>query len=177
MKKVLIPLVNGFEEIEAITIIDILRRAGLHVVTAGSPGSIVKGAHDIQISTDTKLDAVNTKEFDAFVLPGGPGYKNLAQSEKVLKTIQEFDASGKINAAICASPSVLVKAGILRDKKATIYPGMEKELQYPRGGKVVVDGNVITGQAPGSAIEFSLKIVEKLVGLEKASRLREELVI
>ncbi len=175
-KKVLVPLADGFEEIEAITIIDGLRRAGLEVITAGLPGTLVKGAHEIKIIADKKLEDINTDEFDVLVLPGGyPGYVNLGNSQKILNTIKNFDSQKKIICAICGSPSVLAKAGILDERKATIYPGMEKEIPRPRGEKVVVDENVITSQGPGTAVDFVLKIVEVLLGKHNSERLKREL--
>lgn len=173
---VLVPLVDGFEEIEAVTIIDVLRRAGLKVTTAGIPSTMLQGAHGVQIIADKKFDSLDIKEFDALVLPGGPGHVNLAKSEKVLGAIADFDSRGKVVGAICAAPMVLAKAGILADKKATIFPGMEREIPRPRPDKVVVDGNIITSQAPGTAIEFALKLVEKLVSRDKANQLKRELV-
>jgi len=177
MKNVLIPLADGFEEIEAATCIDVLRRAGLSVVTAGIPGTIVKGSRGLKIMTDRKLEDVNINQFDVLVLVGGdPGFRNLGRSQKVLRAVREFSAGNKLIAAICAAPSILARAGILENKTATIYPGMERELSRPRGGRVVADGNVITSQAPGTAMEFALKIVENLLGAEKAIELRGELV-
>jgi len=174
---VLIPLAEGFEEIEAATIIDVLRRAGLNTVTAGIPGTIIRGSRNIKLITDKKLEDVDPNEFDAIVLVGGdPGYKNLGNSQKVLKTILDFNSKKKTVAAICAAPLILAKAGILDDKKATVYPGFERKLQRPRGDRVVVDGNIITSQGPGTAIEFALKIVETFQGREKASALKRELV-
>jgi 4-methyl-5(b-hydroxyethyl)-thiazole monophosphate biosynthesis len=174
--KVLIPLTDGFEEIEAITPMDILRRAGFDVVTAGIPSSMVTGAHMTKITTDVKLDKVNMEEFDAIVLVGGPGYKNLANSSRVMSAIRDFDSKNKLVAAICMAPSILTKAGIIDNKKATIYPGQERQIPRPRGERVVVDGNIITSQAPGTAMEFSLKIVEKLMGKDKANELKRDLL-
>ncbi len=173
---VLVPLVDGFEEIEAITVIDVLRRAGIKVTTAGIPSTMIAGSHGIQIVADKKFDALNMRDFEGIILPGGPGHVHLAKSEKVLNAIADFDSRGKLVAAICAAPLVLTKAGIMADKKATIYPGMEREIPRPRADKVVVDGNVITSQGPGTAIDFALKIVEKLVSRDKANLLKRELV-
>jgi len=175
--KILVPLAEGFEEIEALAVVDILRRAGIEAVMVGLQGSIVTGSHGIRVFADKKINEINPEDYDGIVLPGGdPGYKNLAKSGKILEIIRKFNSEGKLVAAICASPAVLAKAGILQDKKATIYPGMEKEIPYPRSEKVVVDENVITSQAPGTAIEFALKIVEYLLGKDKALSLRNRLV-
>lgn len=175
--KVMIPLAEGFEEIEALTVVDVLRRAGITVDTVGVMGSVVSGAHGIRVMTDKKLLEINADEYDAIVLPGGsPGYVNLGRSSKIIEILKEFDSKGKIVAAICAAPSILAKAGILEGKRATIYPGMEKELPYPRGDRVVVDGNVITSQGPGTAMEFALAIVKALLGDDKALQLKRQLV-
>ncbi len=175
--KVLVPLADGFEEIEAIAIVDVLRRAGLDVVMAGLPGTMVRGSRNVKIIADAKMDDVNPDEFDALVLPGGdPGYKNLGQSQKILNMIRDFHSQGKLVCAICASPLVLAKAGILEDKKATVYPGLERDIPKPRGDRVVVDGNIITSQGPGTAIEFALKIVESLLGKDRAEMVRKQIV-
>ena len=177
MKNVLIPLADGFEEIEAATCIDVLRRAGLTVITAGMPGTMVKGSRGVKMMADRKMDDVNVKQFDVLVLVGGdPGFRNLGRSQRLLKAIREFGNSDKLVAAICAAPSILARVGLLEKRMATIYPGMEKEIPRPRGNRVVVDGNVITSQAPGTAMEFSLTIVENLLGAAKANELRSELV-
>jgi len=173
----MVPLAEGFEEIEALTIIDVLRRAGIKVDTVGVVSTVITGAHRVRVMTDKKLLEIDPDEYDGIVLPGGnPGYINLGRTNKILEILKNFNSSGKLIAAICASPSVLSKAGVLEDKKATIYPGMEKEIPYPRGERVVVDGNVITSQGPGTAIEFALTIVENLVGKEKAIQLKKALI-
>jgi 4-methyl-5(b-hydroxyethyl)-thiazole monophosphate biosynthesis len=175
--RVLIPLAEGFEEIEATTAIDVLRRAGLEVVTAGIPSVWVMGSRRVKVMADRKMEDMNPEEFDCLVLVGGsPGYVNLGRSNTVLKAIQSFDRQGKTIGAICAAPSVLAKAGILHERRATIYPGMEGEIPRPRTSRVVTDGHVITSQGPGTAIEFSLKLVEALAGKPRADRVRRELV-
>jgi 4-methyl-5(b-hydroxyethyl)-thiazole monophosphate biosynthesis len=177
MKKVLIPLAEGFEEIEALATADILRRAGLDVVLAGLPGTIVKGRSGIKVIADTKIEDVDHNEFDCLVLPGGsPGYVNLSRSKKVFDIINDFNDKEKTIAAICAAPSILGKMGILDNKRATIYPGMEKEIPRPRSGKVVVDEHIITSEGPGTAIEFSLEIIKNLSGKGKANEMKKELV-
>lgn len=173
---VLVPLADGFEEIEALTIIDILRRAGIEVVTASLQSSMVESARGVRILADAKLDDINPNDFDAIALPGGPGHENLLKSQLVLNLIKEMNSKGKIIAAICASPLVLAKAGILNDKRATIYPGLEKNIPRPRSDAVVIDGNVITSQAPGTAMEFALKIVELLAGKNKMEEVKERIV-
>lgn len=175
--KVLVPLANGFEEIEAVSVIDVLRRAGIEVVTAGLPGTIVEGSRNVKMIADRKIDDVKKEDFDAVVLPGGdPGYVNLSKSKKLTDILTDFNENNKTIAAICASPSILGKLGILDGKKATIYPGMEKDIPKPRDGKVVVDGNVITSQGPGTAIDFALEIISRAKGKFFAQDIREQLV-
>jgi 4-methyl-5(b-hydroxyethyl)-thiazole monophosphate biosynthesis len=158
-------------------VVDILRRAGIEAVMVGLSSSIVMSSHGVRVFADKKLADINPDEYDGIVLPGGnPGYKNLGKSEKILEIIRKFNSEGKLVAAICGSPAVLAKAGVLNERKATIYPGMEREIPYPRSDRVVVDENVITSQAPGTAIEFALKIVEYLLGKEKALDLKQKLV-
>ena len=175
--KILVPLAEGFEEIETMTIVDILRRAGLKVVTAGLSGMRIKGSRKVEVIADAELKNINPEEFAVIVLPGGyPGYLNLSNSEKVLEIIKEFNSQNKMVAAICGGPTVLAKAGILNNRNATVYPGLEKELPNPTDKKVVIDGNVITSQGPGTAMEFTLKLVEILSGEDKAKKIKEQLL-
>src|SRR4030042_231753 len=110
--RILIPLANGFEEIEAINVIDILRRADVEVVTAGLKEGLVEGSHKVLVLPDTSLDNIDFRDFDGLVLPGGaPGFVNLGNDERILKMAKEMDRAGKYVAAICAAPSVLIKAG------------------------------------------------------------------
>ena len=177
MKNILIPLADGFEEIEAATCINVFRRAGLSVITAGMPGTMVKGSRGVKMMADRRMDDVNMNQFDVLVLVGGdPGFRNLGRSQKILKAVRDFGMSNKLIGAICAAPVILARVGLIEKKLATVYPGMEREIPRPRGGRVIVDGNVITSQAPGTAMEFALKIVETLLGAEKANELRSELV-
>jgi 4-methyl-5(b-hydroxyethyl)-thiazole monophosphate biosynthesis len=177
MKKVLITLAEGFDEIEALATADVLKRAGLEVVLAGLPGTMVKGRSGIKVMTDKRIDEVDSKDFDCLVLPGGnPGYINLGKSKKVVELINEFDRQKKQIAAICAAPSILAKAGILDDRRATIYPGMEREVPRPRSGKVVIDGHIITSQGPGTTLDFALEIVKALLGKSQADEVRRDLV-
>ena len=175
--KVLFPITNGFEEIEAATTLDVLRRAGIETVTAGMPSSMLIGSRGLHIKTDRKFEDVKNQDFDALVLVGGdPGYKNLQQSQDLLKTILDYDEKKKTIAAICAAPTVLAKAGILANRAATVYPGMERDIPRPRNKKTVVDGNIITSQGPGTAIEFALTIVQVLKGEEISKKVRRSLI-
>lgn len=176
----LIILAEGFEEIEAVAPIDILRRAGVEVTVAGLSGTSVKSARGVSVTADRPLDRGNSN-FDAIVLPGGGiGAKNLAASEAVKSLVQEFHRQGKWVCAICASPAlVLGPAGVLKGKSATCFKGMESgfgpEVRY-LNQKVVSDGNVLTSQGPGTAVEFALSIVEKLAGPEKSAKIRSDLL-
>jgi len=176
--KVMVPLANGFEEIEALTVVDVLRRAGIQVDTVGVVGSVIESSHGIRVMVDKTLHQIKPEEYNAIILSGGdPGYMNLGKSSKIVQILKDFNRQDKLICAICGAPSILAKEGLLDDKKATIYPGNEKLLSYPRGNRVVVDGNIITSQGPGTAMEFALKIVEKLLDHSVAERLKGELVV
>jgi len=174
-KKAIVILAEGFEEIEAAASIDILRRADIDVTVAGLNDVRVKGSHGLTVVADKKIDEAGL-EFDACVLPGGmPGATNLASSEKVKTLIRTMNQKGKIIAAICASPAVvLAPAGVLKNKSATCYPGMQsnfgKDTIY-KEDNVVVDGNIITSRAPATALLFALAIVEQLAGREIRDKL------
>lgn len=166
---VLVPLAKGLEEIEAVTIIDVLRRGGLKVVTAAlgeKPG--VMGAHDIAVLADMTLDGVTSGAFKALVLPGGgPGTERLMADERVLGMVREFYGSGRVVAAICAAPMVLARAGILADGvRATCYPACADALgaAYDDAAPVVADRNVITSRGPGTAMLFALVVLQHLAG-------------
>jgi len=181
MKKALMILADGFEEIEAFSPVDILRRADIEVTIAGLSGKAIESARGVKVTADIGLTEAEG-EFDAVVFPGGAaGAENLAKSEKVKSIIKSMHAKGKIIAAICASPAwVLAPTGILKDKNATGYPGTEKE--FPKDVKfkselVVADGNIITSKGPGTAALFGLKLVEILAGKEKAEDLKKKMLI
>jgi 4-methyl-5(b-hydroxyethyl)-thiazole monophosphate biosynthesis len=170
--------IDGFEEVEALTVVDVLRRAGVGVDMVGVVSSSVTGSHGIRVWMDKRLADVSSDDYDMLVLPGGnPGYVNLSRSRAVLELIREFDRKGKWIAAICAAPAVLAKAGILSDKRAAIYPGMEREIPYPRPERVVMDRNVITSKGPGTAMEFALKLVEVLKDARTARELAKALLV
>ena len=177
--KVVVPLAEGFEEIEFSTIVDILRRAGIDVAVAGLKEGIINGAHGIRIMPDTLIDKVSADNFDVIVLVGGnPGFVNLGWSEKVLRLVKEMFDGDKYVTAIYGAPSVLAKAGVIQGKKATVFPGMEDTLtgaQY-RDERVVVDGKVITSQGPGTAMEFAIKLVEVLTGKGKAEEVTKQVL-
>ncbi len=178
--KIIIPLAEGFEEIEAVTSIDLLRRGEIEVITVALAGNEVKGAHGIVIKADQKISAVQAADYDGIVLPGGmPGSVNLRDNQIVINLVSQLFRQNKLVAAICAAPIVLEKAGILRGKQATSYPNFDQEMpscDY-REERVVLDQNIITGRGPGVALEFSLAIVQYLSGEEKAEQLKKALLV
>lgn len=180
MPKVLLPLATGFEEIEAITIVDILRRAGVEVVMGSLEGLHVKGAHGIEVIADTLLCELESKDFDMIVLPGGlPGATNLAKDTKVLALLQDFDKDKKHIAAICAAPLALKSAGVLKNHY-TCYPSFETNIAhqgYSDTSSVVCDANITTSKGPSTAMEFTLKLVEILCGEEMAQKLSKDLLL
>ncbi|MGN0609424.1 MAG: DJ-1 family glyoxalase III [Oscillospiraceae bacterium] len=170
-------LAQGFEEIEAITVIDILRRAGKEVVTVGIGGRNITGAHGIAVTADTDdKSAVLDERLEMVFLPGGmPGTLNLDKSDFVEKTLAYCTANDLYIAAICAAPSVLGHKGVLEGKKASCYPGFEKELKGAEVSydPVSVDGKVITSRGPATAMAFGLKLAEITVSAEAAKKTGE----
>ena len=177
----LVILAEGFEEVEAIAPVDLLRRAGVRVILAGVNSLTVKSSRHIGVQADALLKEIQDLP-DAVILPGGlPGATNLAKSEEVAKLVKKMNAAGKLVAAICAAPAaVLAPLGILDGKKATCYPGCESDFSnktvYSKE-RVVVDGNIITSQGPGTALEFALAIATRLVGKEMAETVRGKMLI
>lgn len=170
MKTVLVPIAPGFEEIETITVVDILRRAGARVTLAGTEQGPLKGSRGINVVPDDQLDNILDKDFDMVVLPGGqPGTDNLKKDARITQLLKKMNGLNKNIAAICAAPLILQNAGILENRRITSHPSVQKDLKgiaYEEG-RVVVDGNIITSQSPGTAMEFSLKLVEILFGSER----------
>ena len=179
MKRVLVFLADGFEECEALLVVDILRRAGAEVTTASvMEHRCVVSTHGVKLYADVMPADVDTASYDAVVLPGGiPGTPNLAAAPVVAETCTAFAGEGKLVAAICAAPSILGSLGILKGKKATVYPGMEQTLigAQPTAGEVVVDGNVITSRSMGTAIPFALTIAARLYGEQAAQKLASDI--
>lgn len=171
-KKVLVPVANGTEELEAITVIDVLRRAEIDVTVASVHELQIKCSRGTNIVADKLLEECLDTPFDMIVLPGGiPGAENLRDSEPLIKLLALQKESGKYYAAICASPAVVFQThGLLEEKKATCYPSFAEQLEdrSEAGSRIVVDGNCVTSQGPGTALDFSLKIVALLLGQEKA---------
>lgn len=163
MSKIGIFMADGCEEIEGLTVVDVVRRAKMEIVTISIAGKKeVTGSHNVTFLADALASEVNYDELDGIVLPGGmPGTLNLGADETVNKIIKEFAAAGKLVCAICAAPSVLGVAGILEGKKATCHPGFEEKLvgATVSEDEVVVDGNIITSRGMGTALAFALAIV------------------
>lgn len=170
MKTVLVPLAQGCEELEAVTIIDILRRAGITVVSAGLDAGPVKASRGTVLVPDTTLDAALKHGYDMVVLPGGqPGANNLKADARIIAMLWQMNQQGKYLAAVCAAPSVLAEAGLLDGRRATSFPGALDN--FPKvtvqNSAVVEDGKLITSRGPGTAMDFALTLVERLEGRGK----------
>jgi len=181
MPHVLIPLAQGCEELEAITIADLFVRAGIKVTTAGLDDLPVVASRGITIIPDTQIDKVRDELFDMIILPGGlPGADHLRDNKIVQDLLQRHAATDKYVAAICAAPKALAQAGLLENKTATSYPGVLDALNLKntqiKNTAVEVDGKIITSRGPGTAMDFALKLVELLQGTEKRNEVEAELV-
>jgi len=174
MATALIILADGFEDIEVVTPIDILRRANINVTVAGLQSNHVKGSRGISLIADTTLDKI-TEDFDAYLLPGGPGAGTLANSSSLQSILKNAHAKEKIIAAICAAPAlILAPLGILNNKTATCFTGMQTHFSSSTSfstSKVVTDQNIITSRGAGTAFEFGLAIVEALEGRDIAKKI------
>ncbi len=171
---VYILLADGFEEIEALEPLDILRRAEIPVKTAGVCGSRATGAHGITVEADILIQDVQPEDMSLLMLPGGPGHAKLDASQAVHRLLEDACSRGIYIASICAAPSIPGKKGMLAGKRATCFPGYEEQLRGAEitGEKVVLDGNMLTGKGAGAAAEFGFKIVEILRDKETADRIR-----
>lgn len=177
-KKAVILLADGFEEIEAVTCIDILRRAGIEVTIASISDTQVKGSRRLIVPAEKNIDEITAENFDACILPGGmPGAANLAACEKTKNLIKGMASQKKLIAAICASPTVvLAPLGILDNKTATCYPGMQADFSPTtiyKEENVIADSNIITSRGPATALTFALKIAEYLAGKEISEKVKE----
>ena len=181
MTRVLIPLAQGCEELEAVTIIDLLRRAGIEVIVAGLDEQPVTASRGVVLLPDTDLEQVLDDEFDMLVLPGGlPGADNLDRDPRIHELLRGMQQKGKYTAAICAAPKVLAKAGLLAEKQATSYPGFIDAMDLPSTRvleqAVVIDGKVITSRGPGTAMDFALALIGELAGPEIRDSVETSLV-
>jgi protein deglycase len=180
MQKVLIPLADGVEEMEAVIPIDMFRRAGWDVVSAGMTAEIVKASRGVRLVADKLWKDISPLSFDILVLPGGAkGAKFLASSKDILATVRDFVKAGKIVAAICAAPLVLQEAGVLKGKKATCHPAVTEQMKVPDllDDPVVIDGRIVTSRGAGTAFEFSLALIEMVEGSVKADSVASEIVL
>ncbi len=181
MTRVLVPLAQGCEELEAITVIDLLRRAEIDVVTAGLDDRPVVASRKTRILPDTTLEEALKEDFDMVVLPGGmPGADHLDNDDRVHELLKRMAAGGKYVGAICAAPKVLAHAGLLDGKQATSYPGFLDNLDLPEvkstGAAVECDGKIVTSRGAGTAMDFALKLIEVLEGSEKRDEVEARLV-
>ncbi len=172
MANVLVPLAQGCEELEAVTIIDLLRRAGINVITVGLDDQPVRASRGTVLIADTNLDAVMQHEFDMIVLPGGlPGADHLNSDPRIHRLLKQMTAADKYTAAICAAPKVLATAGLLNGKHATSFPGsidgIDTQNMVYEQQAVVIDGKLITSRGPGTAMDFALTLIEQLAGKAK----------
>ena len=181
MKTIFVFLADGFEEIEALAPVDILRRAGLSVKTVSvMDEQVVAGAHGVPVLADVMFDEVNAEDAEMILLPGGlPGATNLDAHQGLSQMILDFAKEEKPMAAICAAPLVFGNRGLLEGKKATCYPGFETYLKGAQYTAALVekDGNFITGKGPGAAMEFAFAIVEKYCGMDKVNELKQGMMI
>ena len=180
MKKVSVILADGFEEIEALTVVDLLRRAQIYVGTVSiTDDYTVHGAHGINVQAEDLFEEVAFVESDMIGLPGGmPGTSNLNAHEGVRRVVKEFNRDGKYSGAICAAPTILGNLGLLKGKRVSCYPSVEQEIQgaVMTRTDVTVDGNLITSRGAGTAIAFALKLIEMLSGAEKAAEIAEAIL-
>lgn len=181
MARVLVPLAQGCEELEAVTVIDLLRRAGIDVVTAGLDEQPVTASRGVRLIPDAALSEVMGEDFDMIVLPGGlPGADHLDRDARIHALLTSMSESGRFTAAICAAPKVLASAGLLDGKSATSYPGVIDAMGLKNTrllqDAVVIDGKVVTSRGPGTAMDFALALIELLLGPEKRREVETPLV-
>lgn len=177
-KRVLVPLAPGCEELEAVTIIDLLRRAGIQVVVAGLSEGAITGSRGTRILPDMTLDEAMKQEFDMIALPGGlPGSDHLADDSRITTLLRLMNESGRFVGAVCAAPKVLARSGVLNGKRATAYPGVLQSEQHPAisGNAVVRDGQVITSRSAGTVMDFALELIEALAGREDRLKVEKSL--
>jgi 4-methyl-5(b-hydroxyethyl)-thiazole monophosphate biosynthesis len=181
MKRVLIVLSRGFEELEAVAPLDLLRRAGIEVLAASTGADLaVAGGRGIVIVADVLLRDCLSERFDMLILPGGPGVEDLRRNQAVINLVRRYREEGVPIAAICAAPLVLADAGVLADSKVTSFPasreGLQGRIREYSEERVVVDGGIITSRGAGSSEEFALKLIEILLGAPAAEDVRRRIV-
>lgn len=181
MKKAVMLLAQGFEEVEALTVADVLRRAEVTCdMCSIHAGETVAGSHGIEVKCDKNFDSTDFSGYQALILPGGmPGTTNLRDDSRVIELVKKFDFERKYIGAICAAPMVLSKAGVMNGKKITSFPGVEEHLEGCSYVEelVVQDGNIITSRGPATAIYFALKLVQNLASMETNKKLKESMMV
>lgn len=180
MPSVLIPLADGVEEMEAVILIDVLRRAGMDVTSAGLTGAAVTASRGVRLVPDKAWADIRPGSFDVLAIPGGAeGVNRLKADTRILNTVRVFHGAGKWIAAVCAGPLVLQEAGILTGRRATCHPGVAAQLTATArlDDRVVVDGHVITSQGPGTSFEFALALVRYVLDPEKARSLAKAMIL
>ncbi|HBC97838.1 MAG TPA: DJ-1 family protein [Clostridium sp.] len=181
MKKAVVLLARGFEEVEALTCVDVLRRGGVHCVTCSiSSDRDVASCHEVHVRADNLLKDMHTDKYDVIIIPGGmPGAENLKDDGEVVNLVRKFYSNNKIVAAICAGPIVLGKAGIIEGKKVTCYPGFEKDLGSIDFSReiVVQDGNIITSRGPATAVYFAFRILQNLADGNTVENLKKDMLL
>ena len=178
MTRVLVPLAQGCEELEAVTIIDILRRAGIEVVSAGLENGPVTASRGVRLLPDKTLDEALRQDYDMVALPGGlPGSDHLGDDERITGLLRTMNESGRFVGAVCAAPKVLARSGLLKGKKATAFPGVLQAEKHPdiTGDAVTRDGTVITSRSVGTVMDFALAIIEALQGRDKRNQIEASL--
>lgn len=179
MSRALVPLAQGCEELEAVTIIDLLVRAGIEVTTAGLDEQVVIASRGTRLVPDTTIEAIRNEHFDLIALPGGlPGANHLRDDARLQTLLKQHASEHKLLAAICAAPRVLAEAGLLEGKHVTCYPGALDD--YPqldvRTSALEMDGQIITSRGPGTAMDFALALIERLQGQGKRDEVERQLV-
>ena len=180
MANVLVPIADGSEEMEAVIIVDVLRRAKWNVVTAGVTGKTITASRGVCMVADEVWSDVSPQDYDVLLLPGGVGgTQAMAADESLLEAVRAFAEDGRLIGAICAAPLVLQAAGVLQGRRATCHPSVAGDLTVPEvlSERVVVDGRIVTSQGPGTAFEFALKILELVDGPEAARSVAAGLVL
>jgi 4-methyl-5(b-hydroxyethyl)-thiazole monophosphate biosynthesis len=178
-KRVVVPIAQGVEEIEAVTVIDILRRAGVDVTVAGVTPNPITGRNNIKLVADCPLSEVKSADYDMVVLPGGAeGTKRMLDDAATRELVADMAQQQKLVGAICAAPAMLSSMGLLKGKAATSHPSVEKELNEAtyRNDRVVIDGTLITSRGPGTAMEFAVVLVALLVGKDKANAITQSVL-
>ena len=175
-KRVLCLLTDGFEEIEAVTPVDLLRRAGIRVTVASLKGAVLTGRCGVRIEADELLDSVNPGDYDLLLIPGGPGVGDMRADGRAAALAKQFDGAGRTVAAICAAPLVLMDAGLLAGRRFTAYHSVRPELGGGLEERVVEDGNLITSRGAGTAMDFAFAIITRLGGEDLAERVATEIM-